>query len=103
VPDIYQTSLTLIVYFISIISKLSLVFFLIYFFTFDFFNFVNIFFFYPFLIVTLILGAIKGLIQTNLKRIFAYSSFIHLSFILLSLFYLPFVLNNQTFYAKNFN
>jgi NADH:ubiquinone oxidoreductase subunit 2 (subunit N) len=49
------------------------------------------------------LGAIKGLIQTNLKRIIAYSSFINLSFILLALFYLPVILNNNSFLSRNLN
>ena len=63
---------------------------------------IDIFFFFPFLFVTLILGTIKGLIQTNLKRIFAFSSFVHLSFLMLSFFFLPFVMTqNISFVSKN--
>lgn len=108
VPDIYQTSLTSIILFISTISKIVIIVCLInilnlnLFYNLIFLNF-NIFLILPFLIVTLILGAIKGLTQNNLKRILAYSSFIHLSFILLALFFLPLILtNNVNFYSKNY-
>ncbi len=87
-PDVYQSSQNGIVLFIATVSKITVTVFLIRLLS------INILFenFYdwanaitPFILVTVLLGAIRGLTQTNIKRIFAYSSMVNVSFILICL------------------
>lgn len=87
-PDIYQSAQTSVVLFISTISKLTVVVFLVRIFCInilfqDFYDWSNVML--PFILVTLIIGAIRGLSQTNIKRILAYSSMVNISFIMLCL------------------
>lgn len=94
-PDIYQTCETTIVLFLATISKLTIFIIILKFLLINTL-FINFFFFNYFLlffiIITIIIGTFRGLIQINIKRILAYSSMIHISFMLIILIF--FNINN---------
>ena len=95
-PDVYQAAQTTVVAFLATISKLTILVFVIRLLCLDVLFLDPIFWTtltLPFLILTTIIGAFRGLIQTNLKRILAFSSMLHISFILIILFI--FYTNNQ--------
>jgi NADH-quinone oxidoreductase subunit N len=87
-PDVYQTAQTGVVAFLTTVSKLTIVIFVIRIFCLDIL-FLDPFFwsnlFTPFLVLTVVIGTFRGLLQTNLKRVLAYSSMLHISFIFLAL------------------
>lgn len=86
VPDIYKGSSIVMTLFISTVPKISIFGICYKFIFFIFYPFYNKIFFFliSFSILSLFIGNIFALVQSNIKRMFAYSSITNVGFILLS-------------------
>nr|YP_009663684.1 NADH dehydrogenase subunit 2 [Dactylella tenuis]QCW06826.1 NADH dehydrogenase subunit 2 [Dactylella tenuis] len=87
-PDVYDSLPTLVTCFVAIMAKISIFIFLL-----DFVHFASgaktVFTWTDILLLSsffsLIIGTVVGLVQTRIKRLFAYSTISHVGFILLAL------------------
>ena len=87
-PDVYDAVPTIVTTFVAIVAKLSILIFLL-----GFIYYINItnepynwkFGFLVSSLLSLIIGAVLGLTQVRIKRLFAYSTISHIGFILLAL------------------
>lgn len=88
-PDVYDAIPTIVTTFVAIIAKISIFIFLlelVYYTsnkTGDLFNWTNILLISS--LASLIIGSLLGLVQTRIKRLYAYSTISHVGFILLGL------------------
>ena len=84
-PDVYEGTSTLITAYLSIVPKITVIGVLINFIYFLFYNLDLYFILTLSFLSSLIIGAIGGLFQTKIKRLFAYSAISHVGIILLGL------------------
>lgn len=85
-PDVYDGVPTLVTTWLAVLPKISLIIFMVEFYTNIFYNF----YFWNFLFIicaflSLLIGSILGLSQNRIKRLLAYSTISHVGFMLLSL------------------
>jgi NADH-ubiquinone oxidoreductase chain 2 len=85
-PDVYDGVPTLVTTWLAVLPKISLIIFIVEFYTNIFYNF----YFWNFLFIicaflSLLIGSILGLSQNRIKRLLAYSTISHVGFMLLSL------------------
>jgi len=86
-PDVYEGSPTIITYFFAVVPKLPVLFVLLKIFGSVFLQYA-IYFQYIFIIfglISIIFGSIMALYQVKLKRLYAYSTIVHMGFIITSL------------------
>lgn len=84
-PDVYQGSPTIITAFFSIVPKVALVAFLIRLFNYELVNIKLQQIFITLAMLSMLVSALGALRQTNIKRLFAYSSIGHIGYVLVGI------------------